>query len=117
MRGEARLRREQGCLTDAVAYLFNVHPESVPFFVRPRKGWMSRLRAYFRKRGFEIEWKKSAAVPKRGTFIVVGDSLVWRTYSHCVVYRAGRLAYDPDYPSKWKSARVTHYLRVTPIAK
>ena len=109
---DARRRRTQGCLTDCVAYYFNVHPENVPFFVYPRKGWAKRLKGYFRRRGLKAIWIKSLTVPKKGTFIVVGDSLKWKTFTHCVVYRNGKLVFDPDYPSRWKDNRITHYLRI-----
>lgn len=109
-RNIARLRRTQGCLTDCVAFWFGIHPERVPCFVYPRKGWMDRLRAYFRRRGYCVWWVKCDAPPKRGTHIVCGDSLVWKTYAHVVVYRNGKLVYDPQYPSLWKDSRITHRL-------
>lgn len=111
-RNITRLRRTQGCLTDCVAYYLNVHPERVPYFVYPRETWMVRLRAFFRKRGFVIYWKACTTVPKRGTHIVCGDSLKWKTYAHVVVYRQGRLEFDPQYPSKWADSRITHRLVV-----
>lgn len=107
-KNETRLRREQGCLTDCVAYYFNLHPENVPYFVYPRKGWAARLKAFFRRRGIKGKWMKSSWVPSRGTYLVIGDSKVWKTYSHCVVYKNGRLAYDPDYSRAWDDSRITH---------
>lgn len=111
-RNIARLRRTQGCLTDAVAYLLNVHPDRVPLFVYPRAGWNQRLKAYFRRRGFKVRWRRCSTVPRRGMHLVCGTSLVWKTAGHAVVYRAGRLAYDPDFPSRWTADRITHRLVV-----
>ena len=109
-RNIARLRRTQGCFTDCVAYLLNVHPETVPFFVYPRQGWANRVRRFFRRRGYVVRWRTCESVPKRGTHLVVGDSLRWKTYGHAVVYRNCRLAFDPQFPSRWKNQRMTHRL-------
>ena len=105
-----RLRRTQGCLTDCVAYWLNLHPENVPYFVYPRKRWMERVKAFFRQHGYTAYWVDCSEPPKRGMHIVCGDSLVWKTSAHSVVYRAGKLAFDPDYPSQWKDSRITHRL-------
>lgn len=110
MRNIARVRRTQGCLTDCVAYVLNMHPEHVPFFVYPRKGWATRLRRFFLKHGYAARWTPCTAPPPRGTHIVCGDSLRWKTFAHVVVYRAGKLAYDPQWPSKWSDKRMTHRL-------
>lgn len=109
---ELRLRREQGCLTDCIAYFLNLHPENVPFFVRPRKDWMKRVKKFFRKHGYIVFWTECTAPPKKGTHIVCGDSLKWKTYAHAVVYKNGKCVYDPQYPSKWKDNRITHRLHV-----
>lgn len=112
-----KLRRTQGCLTNCVAYFFNLHPENVPYFIYPREDWAKRLRSFFKKRGLIAIWVKSKDVPKRGMYIVVGDSLVWKTYAHAVVYKNGKCVYDPSYPSEWKHDRATHYLAVFPVKK
>ncbi len=112
-RNITRLRRTQGCLTDCVAYYFNTHPEKVPFFVYPRSGWSQRVRRYFARRGFRARWQKTTTIPQRGTHLVCGDSLIWKTAAHVVVYRNGTLAYDPDFPSRWTDTRMTHRLVVT----
>ena len=109
-RNAQRLRQTQGCLTDCVAYVLNIHPERVPYFVYPRSGWARRLRRFFRRRGFHARWIFCSRPPRRGTHIVCGNSLKYKTYAHVVVYRAGRLAYDPQYPSKWRDDRITHRL-------
>lgn len=114
-RNIARLRRTQGCLTDAVAYLLNVHPERVPLFVCPRAGWSRRLKRYFRRRGYRVRWQRCHRVPARGTHLVCGNSLTARWASHVVVVRNGRLAYDPEFPSRWDATRVTHRLIVEPV--
>lgn len=105
-----RMRRTKGCLTDCVAYVLNLHPESVPYFVYPRKGWMIRVRRFLRRHGYSAAWTVCLKPPRRGTHIVCGDSLKWKTSTHAVVYRAGRLAYDPQFPSKWRDNRITHRL-------
>ena len=109
-RNLVKLRRTQGCLTDCVAYVLNLHPENVPFFVYPREGWAKRLRTFFKKHGYSVIWKYTNKVPKRGTHLVCGNSLHWKTAAHIVVYKNGKLAYDPQYPSKWKDSRITHRL-------
>lgn len=111
----AKLRRTQGCLTDSVAYYLNLHPENVPYFVYPREGWNDRLKAFFKKHGYIVYWDKCSTVPKRGTHIVCGDSLYWKTYAHVVVYKNGKLIYDPQYPSLWKDSRITHKLMIKKI--
>jgi hypothetical protein len=114
-RNIAKLRHTQGCLTDCVAYFLNLHPQHVPLFIYPRLRWCARLKAFLRKHGWEARWIKCDAPPSRGVTIVCGDSLKWKTACHCVVYRAGRLAFDPLYPSKWRDNRITHRLILTRI--
>ena len=121
-RNMEKLRRNQGCLTDCVAYFLNLHPEKVPYFVYPRKGWNDRLKAFFRRHGYKVHWQycefkpstkkvhKSWLLPKHGTHIVCGNSLKWKTYAHVVVYKNSKLIYDPNYPSDWKDERITHRL-------
>lgn len=118
-----KLRRTQGCLTDCVAYVLNIHPEKVPYFVYPREGWNNRLKNFFKKHGYEIKWRlvlqhrasNHYKLPKTGTHLVLGDSLKWKTYSHAVIYKNGEMVYDPNYPSKWQSSRITHRLILTKI--
>ena len=114
-RNISKLRRTAGCLTDCVAYFLNIHPENVPFFVYPRKGWNVRLRKYFKKHGYNTLWELNSNVPKRGKWIVSGNSTKWKTFAHVVVYRNGKLVYDPNYPSDWKDTRVTHRLNLYKI--
>lgn len=109
-----KLRATQGCLTDCVAFFLNKHPHNVPYFVYPREGWAKRLRAFFKKHGYTAFWLNITEVPKRGTHIVCGNSLKWKTYAHVVVYKDGKLVYDPQYPSKWENNRITHRLILTP---
>lgn len=116
-RNIALLRRTQGCLTDCIAYYLNLHPERVPFFVYPRDNWMARVRRFFWKHGFTVRWVRCEQPPQRGMHIVCGDSLVWKTASHAVVYRTGKLAFDPQFPSKWKDSRITHRLVVSRVRR
>lgn len=109
-RNVTRLRRTQGCLTDCVAYVLNLHPEKVPYFVYPREGWNERLKHFFKKHGYKVNWKRCVSPPKRGTHILCGNSKKWKTYSHVVVYRNGKLVYDSNYPSDWDDSRITHRL-------
>jgi hypothetical protein len=113
-RNIVRLRRTQGCLTDCIAYWLNLHPDNVPYFVYPREGWMDRVKTFFRRQGYVVYWVACDAAPKRGTHIVCGDSLAWKTFAHVVVYRAGRLVYDPNFPSHWRDNRITHRLVIRP---
>src|SRR3990167_3906 len=101
-----RLRHRQGCLTDCVAFYLNLHPWKVPYFVYPRNGWLQRLKAFFKRHGYKVYWVSCFRPPKRGTHIVCGNSLRWKTYAHVVVYHNGRVAYDPDYPSRWNLERL-----------
>jgi hypothetical protein len=116
-RNITRLRRTQGCLTDCVAYLLNIHPENAPYFVYPRKGWNDRLKIFFKKRGYISYWSTCKEIPKTRTHIVCGNSLKWKTSAHVVVYKNGKLIYDPDYPSRWSNKRITHKLVLKKILK
>lgn len=109
-----RLRRTQGCLTDCVAYYLNIHPENVPYFVYPRKGWNERLKSFFLKHGYIVYWDFCKEPPKKGTHIVCGNSLRWKTFCHVVVYKNGKLVYDPQYPTLWSDKRITHRLVIKP---
>ena len=110
LKNELRLRRTQGCLTDCIAYYLNLHPDKVPYFVYPRDGWMERVKKFFNKQGYEAHWIKCGKSPQKGIHIVCGDSLIWKTYAHVVIYKNGKLIYDPDYPTKWNDKRITHRL-------
>lgn len=115
IRNIQRLRRTQGCFTDCVAYYFNIHPENVPYFVYPRKDWMKRVRTFFNKQGFDCLWNKTTVIPKRGLCIVSGPSKKWKTAAHSVVYKNGKLIYDPNFPSTWRDKDMTHRLDVFEI--
>ena len=115
VRDEVKMRRTQGCLTDCVAYLLNIHPENVPYFVYPRKGWNERLKDFFLQHGYRSHWDFCKKPPKRGTHIICGKSAVYKTFAHVVVYRSGKLVYDPNYPSKWSDKRITHRLILSRI--
>lgn len=115
-REDRRYRARMGCMTDCVGFVFGLCPERVPLFL-DRKTWNRRLKAFYRRRGYRARWILATTVPKRGTHIVVGDSLVWKRAAHAVVYRNGRLVFDPDYPSKWSTKRITHRLHVTKKGK
>lgn len=116
-RNITKLRRTQGCLTDCVAYFLNLHPENVPYFIYPREGWNGRLKEFFNKHRYKVHWELCSTPPKRGVHIITGSSLYWKTAGHCVVYKNGKLVYDPNFPSTWKDNRITHRLVVKKITK
>jgi len=107
---EIRRRHTSGCLTDCVAFVLRQHPFQVPLFVDQRAGWVQRLKRYFLRHGYRVYWRCCTSVPRRGTHIVCGDSLEYKTFAHAVVYRSGALVYDPQYPSRWRDSRITHRL-------
>lgn len=109
-KNELRLRRTQGCLTDCVAYVLNLHPEKVPYFVYPRAGWLVRLKVFLQRNGYDAWWVSADKVPKTGIHIMCGNSKFWKTYAHVVVYKNGKMVYDPNYPSDWSDSRITHRL-------
>jgi hypothetical protein len=112
---EVKLRRTAGCLTDCVAYYFNIFPANVPLFVRPNSDWMRELKAYFRRRGYTIKWLVTNRIPKTGKHIVCGKSLKSTKYSHAVMYKNGELSYDPNFQSQWKDKLITHRLLVRKV--
>ena len=116
---ERELRERQGCLTDCLAYYFNIHPMKVPLFVRPETErhfvWRYLMEDWLNLRGFESKYIKRKTVPKRGMYLAVGNSTKYKRCTHCVVYVNGKLVFDPQFPSAWNDSRVTHYLRITRI--
>lgn len=112
-RNIGKLRATQGCLTDCVAYYFNVHPLSVPFFIYPRKTWMKRLKAYFKKQGYEIFWAPYTKEKKKILRLVVGNSKNWKTSGHCVVYLGNKKVFDPNLVGNAMKGEPTHQLVVT----
>lgn len=112
IRNISRLRRTQGCLTDCIGYILNLHPEHVPYFVYPRVGWNDRLKKFFKKHGYSTRWKPCSArtIPKRGTYIIQGNSLMYKNAGHVVIYKNGKMVYDPQFPSKWSNKRVKYIL-------
>lgn len=114
---DAYIRRYEGCMTDSVAYYLNLHPENVPLFVKFGKDWIKKFKNWWKRKGYTVRWELCEKPPKKGKHIIVGNSLVWKKYSHMVVYKNGKLAYDPNYPSKWKDHRITHRLVVSKIKK
>ena len=94
-----KMRETQGCLTDCVAFFLNKHPQNVPYFVYPRVGWNERLKEYFLENGYRAHWDliENAPLKKGGLQIVCGDSLKYKNFSHCVVYR-GKNGVRPALP-------------------
>lgn len=112
-----RLRATQGCLTDSVAFILNLHPHRIPYFVYPREGWNKRLKTFFKKHGYFVYWTNDRPIVSKGLYIVCGDSLKWKTAAHCVVYRGKKMVFDPQYPSLWRDDRATHRLVIRKIIK
>jgi hypothetical protein len=100
-------RYREGCLTDCVAYYFNYHPQKVPLFIHPKKNWHTRLKRFFKYRGYEIMWERTNKAPKTGRHIMVVDG--YGEDGHALVYKNGKLAYDPAYPSRSRK-NITHRL-------
>lgn len=107
---------KHGCLTDCVAFYFNVHPSTVPLFIRPQKGWVKRLKAFFRRRGYRARFIETRRPPTSGTHIVIGKSVKFPKDSHAVVYRRGRKVWDSAM-SEPSIRYVTHRLQVRRITK
>lgn len=89
-----KLRHTQGCLTDCVAYYFGVHPNKVPFFIKPTKGWYKRFQRYFSRRGLKCSWVDYK--PTKNLIIAVGKSSTKKGWYHAVVYKGGKKIYDPS---------------------
>lgn len=97
MRPYTPKRHTDGCLSDCVAYLLNVHPMSVPFFIEPEKGWSRRFKGYMRRRGMAGWWGPFSPQPKsHGAYLVVGRSQIRKAGGHCVVYRGSEPVYNPS---------------------
>ena len=105
-----KLRATQGCLTDCVAYYFNIHPQNVPFFIYPRETWMRRLKSFFAKRGLRIFWCPYTETNKKIIRLVVGNSKKWKTLAHCVVYKGNKKIYDPNPDGNAMKGKPTHQL-------
>lgn len=109
-----KLRATQGCLTDCVAYYFNIHPQNVPFFIYPRKNWMKRLRAFFARRGLSIFWTPYVEMKNKGALkLVVGNSKRYKQSSHCVVYKGNKKVYDPNPTGNAMKGKPTHQLIIS----
>lgn len=108
---ELKWRDKKGCLTDCVAFVFNLHPMNVPLFVRPEDKWPKKFKKWLKMKGFKVKWIWTKKIPKRGMFIVGGRSLLYKNSDHVVVYRNGKMVYDPSCPSYWNNKRVQYYAK------
>jgi hypothetical protein len=101
-----RINGKNTCLTDCVAYIFNLSSEDVPFFIK-NKFWLSKsLNGWLKKRGYGYELtEEKKNNNKREKYIVLGKSprshsklnskYDRRILTHAVVYRNGKMIFDP----------------------
>lgn len=102
------------CFADSVAYVLNLHPSRVPFFIDRADYWLTKgFKGWLGRRGnrFRIGYLPESKVPRSGLVIVVGLSprskakrgsiKDMRQLHHAVVYRNGRPTYDPAVGEKF----------------
>ena len=100
---------ENTCFTDCVAYFFDMHPAHVPFFIGYTPFWFWYVKQFFKRRGYIIEaipYKPGLMRNNRKLYIVSGLSPRsksrkkndFRTIHHAVIYKGGKLFYDPKVP-------------------
>lgn len=102
-------RASDDCLTQCVAYYFNIHPHHVPFFVQ-WGDWESRMKRFFRRRGYSVaslEYKNGVhkMLRTKRLYIVQGVSPKSkarnkhdaRATNHAVVMRRGKVVFDCAY--------------------
>lgn len=104
-----KLKRDNSntCLTDCVAYYFNIHTENVPFFIGT-KSWYKNLKLYFKRRGLVIEavrYHKKLLTNKNKIYLVAGLSprskapadgkIKHSRVHHMVIYKGSKPHYDP----------------------
>ncbi len=112
---EATKRRKHGCLTDCVAYWFNLHPENVPLFIYPHAGWVGRVKRFYRRRGYRARFVGCRRPPTTGVHIVIGKSWKYPRESHAVVYRQGRIVVNTANDRRFPLNRITHRLQVRKV--
>jgi hypothetical protein len=103
-----RDKNNNTCLTDCVAYYFNIHPEKVPFFIGT-KHWYRNLKTFFRIRGYilnAVKYHKGLLSNKKKLYLVSGLSprstapvndgkIKHSRLYHMVIYKGTRPHYDP----------------------
>ena len=99
------LRGYNDCLSDCVAYFFNIHPRRVPWFVsKPR--WQREMESYFSRRGYKIapyDFKSELLSNPRKLYFVQGLSATSKSKTrkhplsthHMVIYKGKKPLYDP----------------------
>ena len=106
-----KLKRWNGtntCFTDCVAFILDVHPRKVPFFIE-HHAWFWYVKKFFRRRGYEIrayKFKTKLLSNKRKYYIVSGLSFRskiknpddMRSMHHAIVYRGKKKYWDPNGP-------------------
>lgn len=91
-----RIHGVNDCFSDAIAFMFNIHPQMVPFFVG-MKDYYKSTKNFFHKRGYDIRpipYYEGILTNKNRFYIVQGISP--RGNEHCVIYRGTKPYYDPN---------------------
>ncbi len=92
---EKRKNGVNDCFSDCIAFMFNIHPQTVPYFAG-MKNYLSPTKKFFEKRGQVIR-----PLPfldrylKRGQYHMV-QGISKRGNEHVVIYRGKKPYYDPN---------------------
>jgi hypothetical protein len=123
------LTRKNGintCMTYCVARYFSIPPRQVPFFIG-NANWRDRFERFFRRRKKKIElyYFNKRTLPKRGYCFVVGLSPASkaktnnphdaRNKHHMVLYKDGRLFFDPNHCKRALKGRPHYVWRITSL--
>jgi hypothetical protein len=119
------IKRDNGkntCLTDCVAYIFNLNANDVPFFIK-NKFWLSRsLKWWLKKRGYKYKLIEDAegVVKNREKYIAIGKSprskaksnnkYDRRILTHAVVCKNSKIIFDPAPVKKGIVGKSLYYL-------
>lgn len=95
-------RKKDDCLTAAVASLFEINYEEVPFFAKPsrERQWVSRLREWVGKKGYdaELKWTFKISDLQGNKVIGVGPSPSSAGNFHAVLIDENlKVIFDPGY--------------------
>lgn len=86
------------CLTECVAYIFNLHPLRVPFFVGMSKRWLSvALNHWCRKRGYIVQYCEGYPKNFKGLAIATGVSPRNKKIYHSIVVNNNRVVFDSTF--------------------
>jgi len=96
-------RYKSDCLTQVVAFYFNIHADRIPFFIE-YTNWKSRLKSFFKRRGKKITWikyDKKLRLNKNKLYIVQGQSPRSKKWQHAVIYKGHKPFYDSSSDRKF----------------